>query len=73
MATDPKGNGRSRSTRQDKSECIDATSKNMPSDGIIQLPDWHVRELEKRVAAADANPGVGKPWEELHARLSRKQ
>lgn len=30
------------------------------------LPDWHVRELERRTAAA-ADPGAGTPWEEFKA------
>ncbi len=31
------------------------------------LPDWHVRELERRKAFADANPGAGVPWVEFKA------
>mgnify|MGYP001010087958 CR=1 FL=1 len=33
------------------------------------LPEWHVRELEKRRAAADADPAAGVPWEQVKARL----
>ena len=35
-------------------------------------PDSHVRELERRIAAADAEPGAAEPWEKVRARLSRK-
>jgi putative addiction module component (TIGR02574 family) len=28
-------------------------------------PDWHVRELERRVAAADADPTAAIPWDEF--------
>jgi len=35
-------------------------------------PDWHIKELERRIEAADANPGSGEPWETVLARLSRK-
>jgi putative addiction module component (TIGR02574 family) len=31
------------------------------------LPEWHVRELERRGAAAEADPGAGIPWEEFKA------
>ena len=35
-------------------------------------PEWHLRELERRIAAADANPDAAEPWEVVRARLSRK-
>lgn len=35
-------------------------------------PEWHVRELEKRRAAAEAEPGAGVPWEVVKARLTGK-
>lgn len=38
-------------------------------DGVPSpLPEWHVRELEKRRAAADADPAAGVPWAEFKAR-----
>jgi putative addiction module component (TIGR02574 family) len=36
------------------------------------VPDWHLRELERRRSAADADPGAGIPWEELKARLAKR-
>ena len=33
-------------------------------------PDWHTRELERRRAAAEADPGAGIPWELVKARLA---
>jgi putative addiction module component (TIGR02574 family) len=33
------------------------------------VPDWHLRELEKRRAAADADPGAGIPWDVVKSRL----
>jgi hypothetical protein len=35
-------------------------------------PDWHLRELERRVAAADADPDAAERWETVLARLLRK-
>lgn len=32
------------------------------------LPDWHVRELERRRAAAEADPSAGVPWDEFKTR-----
>ena len=31
-------------------------------------PDWHIRELERRRAAADANPSAGVPWDKFKTR-----
>lgn len=35
-------------------------------------PDWHIRELEKRVADAEKNPGAAIPWEEFKVRWLEK-
>lgn len=35
----------------------------------LRPPDWHIKELERRIAAADANPGAGEPWETVLTRL----
>lgn len=34
-----------------------------------EVPDWHLVELARRRAEADASPGVGKPWREALARF----
>jgi putative addiction module component (TIGR02574 family) len=42
-------------------------------DSIPDAPlDWHLLELEQRLAAADADPGAAEPWETVLARLSSK-
>jgi putative addiction module component (TIGR02574 family) len=33
-------------------------------------PDWHLRELERRRASAEADPEAGIPWEVVKARLT---
>jgi putative addiction module component (TIGR02574 family) len=38
----------------------------------LPIPEWHQRELDRRIAAADANPGLGIPLTEMKARLARK-
>ena len=34
-----------------------------------EVPAWHLAELAKRRAEADAAPGVGKPWREALGRF----
>jgi putative addiction module component (TIGR02574 family) len=33
-------------------------------------PEWHLREVERRVTSADANPEAAIPWEVVKARLA---
>ena len=39
----------------------------------LPIPDWHREELERRLAAADADPGGAIPWEEVRERLRKKE
>ncbi len=34
-----------------------------------EVPEWHLAELKKRRAEADAAPNAGKPWREALARF----
>ena len=34
-----------------------------------EVPPWHLAELARRRAEADASPGEGKPWREALARF----
>jgi putative addiction module component (TIGR02574 family) len=34
-----------------------------------EVPAWHLAELARRRAEADASPGAGKPWREALARF----
>jgi putative addiction module component (TIGR02574 family) len=36
-----------------------------------EVPDWHLVELARRRADADASPGEGKPWREALARFGK--
>jgi putative addiction module component (TIGR02574 family) len=38
----------------------------------LPIPEWHREELERRLAAADANPDATIPWEEIKRRLREK-
>jgi putative addiction module component (TIGR02574 family) len=64
--------GIDRLTPEERLELIDLIWDSLPDDVPFTPPDWHLRELERRVAAADANPGAAEPWEAVLARLSRK-
>jgi putative addiction module component (TIGR02574 family) len=33
------------------------------------IPESHREELDRRLAAADADPAAGRPWEQVRARL----
>jgi putative addiction module component (TIGR02574 family) len=35
----------------------------------VEIPEWHKRELEKRLAAYHANPEEGSPWEDVKKRI----
>lgn len=39
----------------------------------LPIPEWHREELERRLIAADADPGEAIPWEEVRQRLRRKE
>jgi hypothetical protein len=38
----------------------------------MPFPEWHKRELDKRLAAYEANPGLMKPWSEVRENILRK-
>ncbi len=57
---------------QQRCELIDLIWDSLPPETPFVPPDWHLRELERRTAAADADPGAAESWESVCARLSRK-
>jgi putative addiction module component (TIGR02574 family) len=38
----------------------------------LPMPEWHRQEIERRLAAADAAPDQGTPWEQVKTRLREK-
>jgi putative addiction module component (TIGR02574 family) len=64
--------GIDRLSPEERYELIDLIWDSLPSDAPFTPPEWHLQELEKRIAAADADPGAVEPWETVLARLSRK-
>lgn len=54
----------------ERMQLIELLWDSLPHDAPFSPPDWHIRELEKRVAFANANPANVEPWERVLARLS---
>jgi putative addiction module component (TIGR02574 family) len=38
----------------------------------LPVPEWHRKELERRLATANADPDAAIPWEEVKKRLREK-
>jgi putative addiction module component (TIGR02574 family) len=57
---------------KERFELINLIWDSIPDDVPFVPPEWHLRELERRVAAADADPGNVESWEAVLARLSSK-
>lgn len=57
---------------QQRWELLGLLWDSLPQDAPLSPPAWHIRELEERVADADANPQAGEAWESVYQRLSKK-
>lgn len=64
--------GIDRLSPQQRLELLDLIWDSLPEDVPFSPPDGHLRELERRIVAADADPAAAEPWEKVRARLSRK-
>ena len=38
----------------------------------VPIPEWHLRILQERLEAYNANPKTSRPWKEARADLERK-
>lgn len=63
--------GIDRLTAEERLELIGLIWDSLEETAVFPIPEWHIRELEKRRAAAEANPGIGTPWEVVLARLRK--
>jgi len=45
-------------------DLIEQIWDSLPDD-FADIPDWHIPELARRLADAEANPGIGRPWREV--------
>jgi len=64
--------GIDRLTPQQRWELIGLIWDSLPEDAPFTPPDWHLRELDRRLAEADSDPSAAEPWETVLARLSSK-
>ena len=62
--------GIERLTVEQRLELVGLIWDSVTAGGVPSpIPEWHRRELERRIAAADADPGAALPWAEVRARL----
>jgi putative addiction module component (TIGR02574 family) len=64
--------GIDRLSPEQKLELLGLIWDSLPDAAPFSPPDWHLRELERRIASADADPDATESWEEVRSRLSRK-
>jgi putative addiction module component (TIGR02574 family) len=74
MAVSIKDLGIDRLSVREKLDLIEQIWDSLPAElQPDEVPDWHKEVLAKRLAEAEANPGVGVPWREaLDAIRSRR-
>ncbi len=59
-----------RLTVEQRLDLIGRLWDSLPDEaGASAMPEWHRQELERRLAAADAAPEQGIPWEQVKAHL----
>lgn len=57
---------------RDRLELIEQIWDSLPEQvNPDEVPAWHLAELVKRRAEANASPGNGQPWREALARISK--
>lgn len=61
--------GIDRMSPEDRLRLIGEIWDSLSPAGQLEIPESHREELDRRLAAADANPAAGSPWEEVKARL----
>lgn len=55
---------------RDRLELIEQIWDSLPEHvNPDEVPEWHLAEIARRRAEAEASPGVGKPWREALARF----
>jgi putative addiction module component (TIGR02574 family) len=62
--------GVDRMTVSERLQLLEAIWDSIPdAPEDLEMPEWQRDELTRRLAAADADPSDGIPWEELKTRL----
>jgi putative addiction module component (TIGR02574 family) len=55
--------------REERLRLIEEVWESLAPVENLEIPESHREELDRRLAAADADPAAGRPWEEVRARL----
>lgn len=55
--------------REERLRLIEEIWESLAPVENLEIPESHREELDRRLAAADADPSAGRPWEEARARL----
>jgi len=61
--------GIDRLSNEERLRLIGAIWESLTPIDQLEIPESHREELDRRLAAADADPAAGRPWEEVRARL----
>jgi putative addiction module component (TIGR02574 family) len=61
--------GIDRLSKEDRLHLIGEIWESLTPIDELEIPESHRQELDRRLAAADADPAAGRPWEEVRARL----
>ncbi|HEY2784508.1 MAG TPA: addiction module protein [Fimbriiglobus sp.] len=70
MALSLKSLGLDKLSVTDRLELMDQLWLSLDADaGKNDIPEWHVHEIERRLADADANPEAVITWAEVKARM----
>jgi putative addiction module component (TIGR02574 family) len=64
--------GIDRLSPEERCTLIDLLWDSLPPETPFVPPAGHLRELERRIVAADADPGAAEPWQVVRTRLSRE-
>jgi putative addiction module component (TIGR02574 family) len=61
--------GIDRLSSEDRLQLIGKIWESLTPIDQLEIPESHRQELDRRLAAADADPSSARPWEEVRARL----
>jgi putative addiction module component (TIGR02574 family) len=61
MSSSPHELGIDRLSVAERLDLIGQIWDTLPPDAELPIPDWHIRELERRLAVANADPGAALP------------
>ena len=74
MASIPTAQDLARLSVSDRLELMDELWASLRSEAeSLPLPEWHVAEIERRLAAMAADGNSGRPADEVFADLKRKR